>query len=463
MRDAQLASHASRRGGFAACSASRRRAGIVLVYHALAETRGDPERELVPAHAVEQLDAQLRHLRSCYRIVRPEDLLTAVEQRLRGARFPVAITFDDDLASHLEHAAPLLERHGIPATFFLTGASLDHPHAFWFQRLQRAVDEGRTAALPVPGGDVHETAARIEAMAPEERAGIEARLATETTGTEERGVRRDDVQALVARGFSIGFHTLRHDVLTKLDDNSLHAALVDGRRELETAAGGPLSAIAYPHGKADTRVAEAARVASFEVGVTGSYEPVVPAHRPAAARPYRADIRVRGALLGATGTALASWLSHVAVQPRGTAGCAILATDDGADQDPARGAHSPEDRRAHERASGSNDVRRSVGPPQVGAGSSALTTRAQVAEAAHRAKRARSIVTPARLAASRCFSARRSSSRKTSRRSTSSMLSGVDDERDEDVLDDGRPGSEREPDPEIPVGQLEERLVEAAE
>ncbi len=257
---------------------TRRRAGIVLVYHALAETRGDPERELVPAHAVEQVDAQLRHLGSCYRIVRLEDLPPAVEQRPRGARFPVAITFDDDLASHLEHAAPLLERHGAAATFFLTGASLDHPHAFWFQRLQRAVNEGR--ALPVPGDDVHEIAARIEAMPPGERAGIEARLATETTGVEERGVRRDDVQALVARGFGIGFHTLRHDVLTKLDDGSLSAALADGRRELETAAGRPLRAIAYPHGKADTRVAEAARAANFAIGVTGRYEPVVPGTDP---------------------------------------------------------------------------------------------------------------------------------------------------------------------------------------
>lgn len=258
---------------------SRRRAGVVLVYHAVAERRGYPDRELVPAHAREQLDAQLRHLRSCYRIVRLGDLRTAIEERRRGARFPVAITFDDDLVSHLELAAPLLERHGATATFFLCGASLDHPHAFWFQRLQRVVDEGKTP--PVEGETIHEIARRIEAMAPDERAGVEAQLATDTTSSvEERGIRSEDVRTLVARGFDIGFHTLRHERLTALDDGALQLALTDGRRELAMAAGRPLHAIAYPHGKADGRVAVAARTAGFDLGVTGRYEAVTPTTDP---------------------------------------------------------------------------------------------------------------------------------------------------------------------------------------
>jgi peptidoglycan/xylan/chitin deacetylase (PgdA/CDA1 family) len=68
---------------------------------------------------------------------------------------------------------------------------------------------------------------------------------------------------------AIGFHTRRHHVLPTLDDASLAAALQDGRAELETWAGGRVVTIAYPHGKADERVAAAARTAGFEVGFTG--------------------------------------------------------------------------------------------------------------------------------------------------------------------------------------------------
>ena len=38
----------------------------------------------------------------------------------------------------MDVAAPLLERHGCPASFYLTGAGLDGPHGFWWQRLQTA-------------------------------------------------------------------------------------------------------------------------------------------------------------------------------------------------------------------------------------------------------------------------------------------------------------------------------------
>jgi peptidoglycan/xylan/chitin deacetylase (PgdA/CDA1 family) len=253
---------------------SRSRAGLVLVYHRLDEEPGDPDHEMVPAHASARFEAHLRHLAASYRIVRLEDLLLAIAARRPGQPFPVAITFDDDLASHAHIAAPILERAAAPATFFLCGATLTGPRAFWWQRLERAWAEG--VALPVPGAHVREMAARIEAMTPEARSQVEALLAASgASEPEELGLRADDVRTLVDAGFSIGFHTLRHDPLTELDDLSLARALEEGRRQLEDAAGMPLTAIAYPHGKANERVARAAREGGFRLGVTGRYEAVV--------------------------------------------------------------------------------------------------------------------------------------------------------------------------------------------
>ena len=109
---------------------SGRRAGVVLVYHAVDERHGDPARELVPPHGIVLFEAQLRHLKAHYRLVRAEGLLSAVETRRRGERFPIAITFDDDLASHTRLAAPILSRLDVPATFFLCGACLERPFTF---------------------------------------------------------------------------------------------------------------------------------------------------------------------------------------------------------------------------------------------------------------------------------------------------------------------------------------------
>jgi peptidoglycan/xylan/chitin deacetylase (PgdA/CDA1 family) len=249
------------------------RAGLVLVYHTLAQRSGDPGRELVAPHAVSLFEAQLRHLRRRYRVVAIGELRSAVASRRRGGRFPVAVTFDDDLDSHVALAAPILARLHVPATFFLTGASLAERRAFWWQQLQRASDLGLEVLADTRR--IHEVAASIEAMSPAERERVEAQL-TAAVGLEisGAGLGRTQVEELVAGGFGIGFHTVRHDRLADLEDAALRRALTDGRAELEEVVGRSVTTIAYPHGKADERVAQAARDAGFELGFTGSGEAV---------------------------------------------------------------------------------------------------------------------------------------------------------------------------------------------
>jgi peptidoglycan/xylan/chitin deacetylase (PgdA/CDA1 family) len=186
-------------------------------------------------------------------------------------------------------ALPILRRAGVPATFFLCGASLERPFAFWWERLQRAfdlhADEVRGlvggSALGAQAASLHEFGAIIEAMTPEERDQVSARL-THTLGPdpENAGIRADDVRKLASSGMEIGFHTLRHDPLPSLDAAALARALSDGRDMLEAVAGRRLSTIAYPHGRADRRAANAARQAGFEIGFTGERQAVGPESDP---------------------------------------------------------------------------------------------------------------------------------------------------------------------------------------
>jgi peptidoglycan/xylan/chitin deacetylase (PgdA/CDA1 family) len=264
-----------------------RRAGLVLVYHRVEPTGGDPEHELVPALGVRLFEAQLSHLAAWYRVVAPSEIIAASARRRRGERYPVAITFDDDLRSHARLAMPTLRRTRAPAAFFLCGASLEHPYRFWWELLQSAVDERRELAGLGPAGlrpgreGIHGLGAAIEAASPDERMQIAARLA-EIAGPdpEDAGMRAADVAALAAAGHEIGFHTLRHDLLPALDDAGLDAALRDGREPLERSAGRTLAAISYPHGRADARVAAAARRSGYEYGFTGAPGAVTPHSDP---------------------------------------------------------------------------------------------------------------------------------------------------------------------------------------
>jgi peptidoglycan/xylan/chitin deacetylase (PgdA/CDA1 family) len=273
------------RGIGAALRLTGRRLGLAVMYHRVSDPAGDPARELVPALGTELFDAQLRHLRARYTVVAASELVDAAARRRRGRRFPVAITFDDDLRSHVEVALPMLRRAGLPATFFLCGASLDGPNPFWWERLQRAADEGRDLSELVPVGaaaSVHQAGRAIEDMAPGTRAAVSSRLAAMVTDEDaaETGLRRADVRALVEGGGDVGFHTRGHDALPGLDDDALATALTAGREELAALAGSDLRLIAYPHGRADGRVAAAARAAGFTTGFTGTAEAVAPGSDP---------------------------------------------------------------------------------------------------------------------------------------------------------------------------------------
>ena len=257
---------------------SGRRVGVALAYHAVGERAGDPQRELVPNVSTRSFRAQVRHLKSCYRLVTASELPGAVADRRRGQRIPAAITFDDDLLSHVEVAAPVLQEAGVQATFFITGATMDGPHVFWWQRLQAAVDEERFEPSVLAGlvddevavgrGDIHGIAHAIKLLDPGRKAAAEERLA-ESLGHPVDAPRLPAAAVRqLAKRFEIGFHTRVHPYLPSVSDSDLERAMADGRSELAAAAGAVQPVIAYPHGGAGPREAAAARAAGFETGYT---------------------------------------------------------------------------------------------------------------------------------------------------------------------------------------------------
>ena len=224
----------------------------------------------MPAYGSRLFERHVRHLRACYRLVPASELLNAARERRRGQRYPVSITFDDDHESHVRVAVPILQRLGVPATFFLSGASLDEPSRFWWELLQEAVDRGVHEA---PGG-IHAAAAEVQRLAPVDRDAFASRLRSQLGPDQGApGMPAEEIRALAQSGCEVGFHTRRHDVLPMLDDDALAGAVRDGRARLEEVVGEPLRTISYPHGQADERVGAAAR-GRLRVGFTTAPWPV---------------------------------------------------------------------------------------------------------------------------------------------------------------------------------------------
>jgi peptidoglycan/xylan/chitin deacetylase (PgdA/CDA1 family) len=264
-----------------------RRVGVILVYHRIGASGGSVA-VLGSQVSPRVFDRQLSYLADRYRVVALADLVEAVAERRARDRFPVALTLDDDLGSHVQAAAPALRAARVPATFFLTGASLSGARPFWWDDLAQSVDAGALGEVAsLPASLVEEAssgsaiglkalARSIERLQPEARAAVAKELRRIAGPPRDEGLPAADVASLARSGFEVGFHTLRHDPLMPLDDGDLAAALRDGREALEAAAGVSTQRIAYPHGRADARVAAAARTALFVEGFTGAAVPVTP-------------------------------------------------------------------------------------------------------------------------------------------------------------------------------------------
>ena len=248
--------------------------GAAVVWHAVAPAAGgDPRLQIDPPLPAQRLDAIAGYLARRYTLVHAADLPAAARSRRTGERVPLAITFDDDLASHRDHAAPVLRRHGAVATAFLCGAG----EPFWWQLLQLAIDERAIEARSLDGVEpqlvaealerrpraIRRLAKAIEDLPAPRREHVTSALARAVPTGRPRLLGDDGAQELARAGWEIGFHTRRHDLLTALSDDELRAAL--------ERTGGART-IAYPHGKAAAREAAAARAAGYVAGYTGRDE-----------------------------------------------------------------------------------------------------------------------------------------------------------------------------------------------
>jgi peptidoglycan/xylan/chitin deacetylase (PgdA/CDA1 family) len=254
--------------------AAARGRGLVLVYHRLAPGGAAPH-EVVPCVPCDLFQRHIELLGEMGDVVPLADLLEPPGSR-RRVRF--AISFDDDYASHHQYALPILRRVGAPATFFLSGRALHGLGPYWWEQLEQLIAErGVREAARLLGVDAA-TPARLAAAC--ERPERSARLSVTPIARSAPALDGDAIRALADAGMTIGFHTLHHPVLTQLPDAALDAALRAGRAELAAAAGRSVELLAYPHGRADERVAERTRAAGYRAAFATGARPVGPRSDP---------------------------------------------------------------------------------------------------------------------------------------------------------------------------------------
>jgi len=206
---------------------------LVLLYHRVATLDDDRWHLAVsPKH----FDQQMLVLRTCFR---PTPLHAVLDQR--GA---VAVTFDDGYSDNATSAAPILAKHRIPATFFITTEPVTTGREFWWDELAALADANDYSAKwqtmkRMNGGD------RERALDELARA---RNLGRRTRGS-HRPMTVDELRRLALMPqVEIGAHTRTHACLAALDADDERREIAGGRHELQELTQREVASFAYPFG-----------------------------------------------------------------------------------------------------------------------------------------------------------------------------------------------------------------------
>jgi peptidoglycan/xylan/chitin deacetylase (PgdA/CDA1 family) len=243
-----------------AAPAGRKGRLSVLIYHRVLATP-DP---LCPGEPdVSRFEVQMRWVRHWFNVL---PLRVAV-QRLFAGDLPeraLAISFDDGYADNEALAAPILQRLGLSATFFVSTGFLDGG-LMWNDRVIEALrhcaaDELDLGALGLARYRLHDVEQRRAAIAAvldavkhleqERREALAQALAQRAAAPAppELMMRSEQVRNLRRMGMDVGAHTMTHPILCKLDAAAARDEMAGGKDVLQTLLGEPVHLFAYPNG-----------------------------------------------------------------------------------------------------------------------------------------------------------------------------------------------------------------------
>lgn len=197
--------------------------------------------------------------------------LDQAARRLRDGTLPAraaAITFDDGYADNHDIALPILQRHGLVATFFVATGFLDGGR-MWNDSVIESVRRTGAAALDLralglAGVDdivLDGLAARqaaiprllgaLKYLEPPRREAAVAAVAAAACAElpNDLMMTAAQVRGLHRAGMQVGAHTVSHPILARLSPQAAHREVLQSKQALESILGAPVPLFAYPNGK----------------------------------------------------------------------------------------------------------------------------------------------------------------------------------------------------------------------
>ena len=225
--------------------------------------------------------------------------------RLQAGTLPAraaCITFDDGYADNYSVAMPILQRHGLTATFFIATGFLDGGR-MWNDTIIETVRRCQSDVLDLSelglgshplGGIAAQQAAigsligQIKYQPVEERLNLTEDIAriAKVQPPQNLMMTSMEVKAMRQAGMQIGAHTVSHPILARLTDEQAKDEIGASKRFLEELLGERIAVFAYPNGKPgedySPQSVDVVRSLGFDAAVSTQWGASLQGRRPAA-------------------------------------------------------------------------------------------------------------------------------------------------------------------------------------
>jgi peptidoglycan/xylan/chitin deacetylase (PgdA/CDA1 family) len=270
---------------------------VILGYHQVRDERTDP---LDLSVSAAELDSQLAFVA---RAARPVRLAQALGELAAGSLQPrtVVVTFDDGYDDSLSTALPLLQKHGVPATIFVTTGNPGVP--FWWDALtaivcgapdlppilEMGIGEHRLEFATADRSRlVRQISAKLAGIPAALRQAAIASLAArfgEPSPATPRALRLDEIAELGRNVLiDLGGHSVTHPRMADLPPDEQRRELEDNKAHLEALTGQKVGTFAYPNGSFTAGTLDVVRACGFAAACT-SIPDVATVHSDALALP----------------------------------------------------------------------------------------------------------------------------------------------------------------------------------
>ncbi|HEX4600686.1 MAG TPA: polysaccharide deacetylase family protein [Gemmatimonadales bacterium] len=286
--------------GLPALARRLRDGGVVLCYHnVVAATDVSPWTRLGLHMALPAFERQMRWLAAHYELIGLEQFVDRLARpgSLRGT---AAVTFDDAYAGVFDHAWPLLQALGIPATVFVVAEAPERADDFWWDRpdvLQLYSRRRREHWLTTLQGDGARIVRSLTSGRGSDRPPLCCRPAVWQPITEA-----------ARSGLGIGAHSATHRSLPTLDDRDLRREVSECGDLIRRRTGVAPAFFAYPYGRWNDRVRQAVRAAGYRAAFTLDY-----GHNAAGADPW--VLRRVNVPAGIGDVAFQAWTAGLSLRP----------------------------------------------------------------------------------------------------------------------------------------------------